>query len=76
MIYFEGLMPHAQTPLFNCVSLSLAPKYLLGSPTEAGRVEVFQLGTTALEQWLEEADTDPDLTDSIVKYVQLIIHEI
>jgi len=37
---------------------------------EAGRVEAFQLGTTALEQWLDEADTDPDLTDSIVKYVQ------
>ncbi len=37
---------------------------------EAGWVEAFQLGTTALEQWLDEADTDPDLTDSIVEYVQ------
>jgi hypothetical protein len=37
---------------------------------EVGRVEAFQLGTTALEQWLDEADTDPDLTDSIVEYVQ------
>jgi hypothetical protein len=36
---------------------------------EAGRVEAFQLGTTALERWLDKADTDPDLTDSIVEYV-------
>ena len=28
------------------------------------------LGTTALEWWLDKADTDPDLTDSIVEYVQ------
>jgi len=33
-------------------------------------VEAFQLGTTALERWLEKADTDPDLTDSIVEYVR------
>ena len=37
---------------------------------EAGRVEAFQLGATALERWLEMADTDPDLTDSIVEYVR------
>ena len=37
---------------------------------EAGRVEAFQLGTTALERWLDKADTDPDLTDSIVEYVR------
>ncbi len=37
---------------------------------EAGRVEAFQLGTTALKQWLQKADTDPDLTDSIVEYVR------
>jgi hypothetical protein len=37
---------------------------------EVGWVEAFQLGTTALEQWLDEADTHPDLTDSIVEYVQ------
>jgi len=34
---------------------------------KVGRVEAFQLGTTALEQWLDKADTDPDLTDSIVE---------
>ena len=28
------------------------------------------LGTTALERWLDKADTDPDLTDSIVEYVR------
>jgi hypothetical protein len=33
-------------------------------------VEAFQLGATALEQWLDEADTNPDLTDSIVEYVR------
>jgi hypothetical protein len=37
---------------------------------EAGRVKAFLLCTFALEQWLDEADTDPDLTDSIVEYVQ------
>ncbi len=37
---------------------------------EVGRVEAFQLDMTALEQWLDEADTSPDLTDSIVEYVQ------
>jgi hypothetical protein len=36
---------------------------------EVGRVE-FQLCTTALERWLDEADTNPDLTDSIVEYVR------
>ncbi len=36
---------------------------------EAGRVEAFQLGMTALERWLDKADTDPDFTDSIVEYV-------
>jgi hypothetical protein len=36
---------------------------------EAGRVEAFQLGTTALEQWVDKADTGPDLTDSVVEYV-------
>ena len=36
---------------------------------EVGRVEAFQLCTTALERWLDEADADPDLTDSIVEYV-------
>ncbi len=36
---------------------------------EAGRVEAFQLGMTALERWLDKADTDPDLTESIVEYV-------
>ncbi len=31
---------------------------------------MFRLATTALEQWLDEADTDLDLADSIVEYVQ------
>ena len=37
---------------------------------EVGRVEAFQLCTTALERWLDKADTNPDLTDSIVEYVR------
>jgi hypothetical protein len=37
---------------------------------EVGWVEASQLGTTALEWWLDKADTDPDLTDSIVEYVR------
>jgi hypothetical protein len=37
---------------------------------EVGRVEAFQLSTTALERWLDMADTDQDLTDSIVEYVR------
>jgi hypothetical protein len=28
----------------------------------------FPTGTTALELWLDKADNDPDLTDSIVEY--------
>jgi hypothetical protein len=37
---------------------------------EAGLVKAFELCTSALKRWLDEADTDPDLTDSIVEYVQ------
>ena len=37
---------------------------------ETGRVEAFRIGTNALEQWLDKADTDPDLTDNIVEYVR------
>ena len=33
-------------------------------------MKAFLLCTSALERWLDEADTDPDLTDSIVEYVQ------
>ena len=33
-------------------------------------MEAFQLCTTALERWFDEADTDSDLTDSIVEYVR------
>jgi hypothetical protein len=37
---------------------------------EAGRVKAFLLCTSALEWWLDEVDTDPDLMDSIMEYVQ------
>ncbi len=33
-------------------------------------MEAFQLVTSALERWLDEADTDQDLTDSIMEYVR------
>jgi hypothetical protein len=43
--------------------------HILLCPKE-GRIEAFRLATTALERWLKEADTDPNLADCIVKYVQ------
>ena len=36
---------------------------------EEGQIEAFRLEKTALERWLNEVDTDPDLADSIVEYV-------
>jgi hypothetical protein len=36
---------------------------------EAGRTEAFMLGTNNLELWLKNADTDPDLTESLMEYV-------
>ncbi len=44
-------------------------EHILLCPKE-GRIKAFQLATTALERWLKEADTDPDLADCIVEYVQ------
>jgi hypothetical protein len=44
-------------------------EHILLCPKE-GRIEAFWLATTALEQWLKEADTDPNLVDCIVEYVQ------
>ncbi len=44
-------------------------EHILLSPKE-GRIEAFRLATTALEWWLKEADTDPDLADCIVEYMQ------
>ncbi len=37
---------------------------------EEGQVEVFMQSLLALERWLKKVDTDPDLADSIVKYIQ------
>ena len=37
---------------------------------EVGRVEASMQSSWALEEWLEKADTDPDLIDCIVDYVQ------
>ena len=34
---------------------------------EVGQMEAFQLSTTALERWLDEADINPNLTDIIVE---------
>jgi hypothetical protein len=34
-----------------------------------GRVEAFRQASRALEQWLEEANMDPDLLNCIVDYV-------
>ena len=37
---------------------------------EVGRVETFMQSSQALEQWMEDANTDPDLVECIMKYVQ------
>ena len=37
---------------------------------EVGRVETFMQSSQALEQWMEDADTDPDLVECIIDYVQ------
>ncbi len=37
---------------------------------EEGQVEVFMQSLLALEQWLNNVDTDPELADCIVEYVQ------
>jgi hypothetical protein len=52
-----------------CCTIHVETAKLILLCPEVGRVEAFQLSTTALEQWLDKADTDPDLTDSIVEYV-------
>jgi hypothetical protein len=44
-------------------------EHILLCPKE-GSVEEFWLAMSALERWLDAADTDPDLADSIVEYVQ------
>jgi hypothetical protein len=44
-------------------------EHILLCPKE-GRIEALRLATTALERWLVEANTDPDLADNIVEYVQ------
>jgi hypothetical protein len=37
---------------------------------EESRVEAFMQSLLALERWLHEVDTDPELADCIVEYVQ------
>ena len=37
---------------------------------EEGRVEVFMQSSLFLERWLHKVDTDPELADCIVEYVQ------
>ena len=37
---------------------------------EVGRVETFMQSSQALEQWMQDADTDPDLVECIIKHVQ------
>jgi hypothetical protein len=37
---------------------------------EVGRLETFMQSSQALEQWMEHADTDPDLVECIMRYVQ------
>jgi hypothetical protein len=37
---------------------------------EEGQVEVFMQSLLALEQWLHDVDTDPEIVDCIVEYLQ------
>ena len=37
---------------------------------EEGRVETFMSTADTLEEWLEDAETDPDLADCIMEYVR------
>ncbi len=46
-----------------------AAEHILMCPKE-GRIEAFRLAMIALEWWLDEADTDLDLAECIVEYVQ------
>jgi hypothetical protein len=62
--------PDGRSSMCPCCTIHVeTAEHVLLCP-EVGRVEAFQLGTTALERWLDMADTDPDLTDSIVEYVR------
>jgi hypothetical protein len=59
-----------QSNKFPCCTIHLeTAEHILLCPEE-GWIEAFRLATTVLEQWLEEADTDPDLADCTVEYVQ------
>ncbi len=61
---------HGQSNKCPCCNINVATaEHILLRPEE-GRIEAFRLATTVLERWLDEADTDPDLADSIVEYVQ------
>jgi hypothetical protein len=44
-------------------------EYLILCPV-VGRVEAFMQASQVLEHWLEEGNTDPDLINCIVDYVQ------
>jgi hypothetical protein len=46
-----------------------ATEHILLCPKE-GWIEAFRLAMTALERWLKETDTDPDLANCIVEFVQ------
>jgi hypothetical protein len=52
-----------------CTIHEETPEHVLLCPEE-GQVEVFMQLLLALEWWLNKVDTDPDLADSIVEYVQ------
>jgi hypothetical protein len=42
---------------------------------EEGQVEVFMQSSLALERWLHDVDTDPELAGCIVEYVQKLGEE-
>ena len=46
-----------------------AAEHIMVCP-EVGRVETFIQSSQALEQWMEDIDTDPDLVECIMEYLQ------
>ena len=62
--------PDGRSDKCHCCTIHVeTTEHILLCP-DIGRVDAFQLCTTTLERWLDKADTDPDLTDSIVEYVR------
>ncbi len=68
--YIRGTVTGGAISALTCCTIHVeTAEHLLLCPEE-GQIEAFCLAMTALEWWLKEADTDLDLADCIVDYVQ------